>query len=211
MADQGFFEWQASNKHVPVDFWRTNPSPIPPPPPQSRGHLTAITRHGINRAYIRALMRCSFEETVEILLEAATCGVLDDWRGVSENVMLGQLAPPCQPSPPHPQSSKNISSISKPCCAAVSGSSRPSTQHLRPSTPCQSSVKRWLFSTGSDAARYWGGRVLSVESSCWGFGRRESVVKKSDCIKEGSVEMGAWLIERPRGPGGSGLRLLCAT
>ncbi|KAK4694851.1 DNA-directed RNA polymerase II subunit RPB1, partial [Lecanoromycetidae sp. Uapishka_2] len=59
----------------------------------SRGHLMAITRHGINRADTGALMRCSFEETVEILLEAAAAGELDDCRGVSENVMLGQLAP----------------------------------------------------------------------------------------------------------------------
>ena len=59
----------------------------------SRGHLMAITRHGINRADTGALMRCSFEETVEILLEAAASGELDDCRGVSENVMLGQLAP----------------------------------------------------------------------------------------------------------------------
>jgi DNA-directed RNA polymerase II subunit RPB1 len=32
-----------------------------------RGSLVAITRHGINRADTGALMRCSFEETVEIL------------------------------------------------------------------------------------------------------------------------------------------------
>ena len=59
----------------------------------SRGHLMAVTRHGINRADTGALMRCSFEETVEILLEAAAHGELDDCRGVSENVMLGQTAP----------------------------------------------------------------------------------------------------------------------
>ena len=59
----------------------------------SRGHLMAITRHGINRTDTGALMRCSFEETVEILMEAASSGELDDCRGVSENVMLGQLAP----------------------------------------------------------------------------------------------------------------------
>ncbi|MCJ1311030.1 DNA-directed RNA polymerase II subunit rpb1 [Agyrium rufum] len=58
-----------------------------------RGYMVAITRHGINKADTGALMRCSFEETVEILLEAAACGELDDCRGVSENVMLGQLAP----------------------------------------------------------------------------------------------------------------------
>ena len=59
----------------------------------SRGHLMAITRHGINRADTGALMRASFEETVEILMDAAAAGELDDCRGVSENIMLGQLAP----------------------------------------------------------------------------------------------------------------------
>ncbi|KAH3680951.1 hypothetical protein WICMUC_000094 [Wickerhamomyces mucosus] len=59
----------------------------------SRGHLMAVTRHGINRNDTGALMRCSFEETVEILLEAGAAAELDDCRGVSENVILGQLAP----------------------------------------------------------------------------------------------------------------------
>ena len=59
----------------------------------TRGMLMAITRHGINRNDTGALMRCSFEETVEILLEAAASGELDDCRGISENIMLGQLAP----------------------------------------------------------------------------------------------------------------------
>ncbi|KAK7750093.1 DNA-directed RNA polymerase II core subunit rpo21 [Diatrype stigma] len=58
-----------------------------------RGSIAAVTRHGINRADTGALMRCSFEETVEILLEAAATGELDDCMGISENVMLGQLAP----------------------------------------------------------------------------------------------------------------------
>ena len=58
-----------------------------------RGYLTPVTRHGINRADNGALMRCSFEETVEILLEAAAFGELDDCRGVSENLILGQMAP----------------------------------------------------------------------------------------------------------------------
>jgi DNA-directed RNA polymerase II subunit RPB1 len=59
----------------------------------SRGYLSPITRHGINKADTGALMKASFEETVEILLDAAACGELDDCRGISENVMLGQLAP----------------------------------------------------------------------------------------------------------------------
>ena len=59
----------------------------------NRGHLMAITRHGINRSDTGALMRCSFEETVEILLEAASSAELDDCRGISENIILGQTAP----------------------------------------------------------------------------------------------------------------------
>ncbi|KAJ2456851.1 DNA-directed RNA polymerase II core subunit rpo21 [Coemansia sp. RSA 2424] len=59
----------------------------------ARGRLTAITRHGINRAETGALMRCTFEETVEILMDAASVGAVDDCRGVAENILLGQLAP----------------------------------------------------------------------------------------------------------------------
>lgn len=59
----------------------------------NRGSLMAITRHGINRADTGALMRCSFEETVEILMEAASIGETDHCTGVAENVLLGQLAP----------------------------------------------------------------------------------------------------------------------
>ncbi|KAK5671035.1 DNA-directed RNA polymerase II core subunit rpo21 [Batrachochytrium dendrobatidis] len=58
-----------------------------------RGSIMAISRHGINRTDAGALARASFEETVDLLLEAAGLGELDDCKGVSENVMLGQLAP----------------------------------------------------------------------------------------------------------------------
>lgn len=55
--------------------------------------LRGITRHGANRAATGALKRCSFEETVEILLEAACFAERNYCRGVTENIMLGQLAP----------------------------------------------------------------------------------------------------------------------
>jgi len=58
-----------------------------------RGHLMAITRHGINRTDSGPLMRCSFEETVEILFEASSFAMQDNLEGVSEAVMLGTLAP----------------------------------------------------------------------------------------------------------------------
>ncbi|CAG2112106.1 unnamed protein product, partial [Medioppia subpectinata] len=58
----------------------------------AKGHLMAITRHGINRQDVGALMRCSFEETVDVLIDAASHAEVDHLRGVSENIMLGQLS-----------------------------------------------------------------------------------------------------------------------
>ncbi|ESN97134.1 hypothetical protein HELRODRAFT_184435 [Helobdella robusta] len=58
----------------------------------STGHLMAITRHGINRQETFALARCSFEEIVNILVDAAAHTETDPLKGVSEAVMLGQLA-----------------------------------------------------------------------------------------------------------------------
>jgi DNA-directed RNA polymerase II subunit RPB1 len=57
-----------------------------------RGILTSITRHGINRVNSGPLRKCSFEETVEILFEAAFFGEHDPLTGISENVIFGQLA-----------------------------------------------------------------------------------------------------------------------
>jgi DNA-directed RNA polymerase II subunit RPB1 len=51
-----------------------------------RGKLMSITRHGINRTDAGALAKSSFEETVEILMEAAAMGEKDDCKGVAENV-----------------------------------------------------------------------------------------------------------------------------
>jgi len=58
----------------------------------AKGHLMAITRHGINRQETGVLARCSFEETVDILVEAAVHSEMDPMKGVSEAIMLGQLA-----------------------------------------------------------------------------------------------------------------------
>lgn len=58
-----------------------------------RGILTSITRHGINRVDTGALRKCSFEETVEILYEAAVFSEIDKLSGITENIIMGQLAP----------------------------------------------------------------------------------------------------------------------
>ena len=59
----------------------------------NRGILTAITRHGINRIDSGALRKCSFEETVEILVEASFHSEVDPLSGITENIIMGQLAP----------------------------------------------------------------------------------------------------------------------
>ena len=58
-----------------------------------KGHIMAITRHGINRVKTGPLTKSSFEETVDMLLLAAAYAEKDDLRGVSGNIMLGQLVP----------------------------------------------------------------------------------------------------------------------
>lgn len=59
----------------------------------NKGVLTSITRHGINRVDSGALRKCSFEETVEILLEASFHAEVDPLSGITENIIMGQFAP----------------------------------------------------------------------------------------------------------------------
>jgi len=57
------------------------------------GTLMSIARHGINRIDSGVLRKCSFEETVEILLEGAVYSEDDHLSGITENIIMGQLAP----------------------------------------------------------------------------------------------------------------------
>ena len=57
-----------------------------------KGSIMAITRHGINRTETGVLMRCSFEETVNILTDAALHCEFDPIRGVTENIIMGKTA-----------------------------------------------------------------------------------------------------------------------
>lgn len=52
-----------------------------------------ITRHGINRVRNGPLRRCTFEETLDVLTEAALNGECDGLRGISENIMVGKSIP----------------------------------------------------------------------------------------------------------------------
>ena len=57
-----------------------------------KGGIMAITRHGINRSDNGVLMKCSFEETVDVLTDAATFAEKDMLKGVTENITIGKLA-----------------------------------------------------------------------------------------------------------------------
>ena len=52
----------------------------------------AVSRHGINRGEAGPMLRASFEETVEVLMTAAMYSQYDSLDGVTENIMMGQLA-----------------------------------------------------------------------------------------------------------------------
>lgn len=60
----------------------------------SLGQLLQISRHGLNRLVDTSgpLAKCSFEETVDVLYDAAAYGECDPVRGVTESVILGQRA-----------------------------------------------------------------------------------------------------------------------
>ena len=53
--------------------------------------MVSIFRHGINNDDIGPLAKASFEETPEMFLKAAKHGELDMMKGVSANIMCGQL------------------------------------------------------------------------------------------------------------------------
>ena len=53
--------------------------------------MVSVFRHGINNDNIGPIAKASFEETPEMFLRAARHGELDNMRGISANIMCGQL------------------------------------------------------------------------------------------------------------------------
>lgn len=57
------------------------------------GTVMPMSRHGINRiAETGPLLRCSFEETSEVLTDAGIYGESDHMRGISQSIMMGRTA-----------------------------------------------------------------------------------------------------------------------
>jgi DNA-directed RNA polymerase subunit A" len=57
------------------------------------GTISQIGRHGISGSKNSALARAAFEVTIKHLLGAGIAGTKDPLRGITENVILGQLIP----------------------------------------------------------------------------------------------------------------------
>jgi DNA-directed RNA polymerase II subunit RPB1 len=55
------------------------------------GDIMSISRHGIKKENIGPLAKASFEETTDQLLEASLFGAFDNLKGVSSNIMVGQI------------------------------------------------------------------------------------------------------------------------
>ena len=56
------------------------------------GTLMPLNRHGINRTDASPFMRCSYEETTDVLCDAAMFAESENARGVTTSIMTGQLA-----------------------------------------------------------------------------------------------------------------------
>ncbi|CAF3705298.1 unnamed protein product [Rotaria sp. Silwood1] len=57
----------------------------------TEGYLMVITHHGINRQDVGLIMRSSFEETVDTLMEATAQSDFKPLKNVSERILLGRL------------------------------------------------------------------------------------------------------------------------
>ena len=58
-----------------------------------RGELMAATRHGINRVDFSVLQKASYEEPVDMILQAALTAERDDLNGVCQAIIVGQKVP----------------------------------------------------------------------------------------------------------------------
>lgn len=87
------------------------------------GYIMPLSRHGINRMDTGPLLRCSFEETPDILCDAACFGEHDNGHGVSQNIMTGKLPEigsgmvsiSVSPSMMHPRETMEIRDLNKNC------------------------------------------------------------------------------------------------
>jgi len=59
----------------------------------ANGEITSIDRHGLGKLDVDPLAKCSFEKTMEHLVQAAIYNETDHMKSVSSKIMLGQVIP----------------------------------------------------------------------------------------------------------------------
>ena len=57
----------------------------------NKGFINPINRQGISRGDVGPLAKCSFEDTTDQLFKAGIFGEKDNLKGVSSNIMMGQV------------------------------------------------------------------------------------------------------------------------
>ncbi|CAG0891426.1 unnamed protein product [Cyprideis torosa] len=91
---QGFLKWEAREyTDLVKPYLREGILSRLLSPPLKRQFLKieANSKMNVFVLFLKKL-KCSFEETVDVLMEAASCAEVDPLRGVSEKIMMGQLA-----------------------------------------------------------------------------------------------------------------------
>ena len=82
------------------------------------GTIMPLNRHGINRTDTSPLMRCSFEETTDVLCDAAAFAEAENARSVAS--LIGQLA-----------SRDGVVQVCMPCHGAVAVQAATATGSIR--------------------------------------------------------------------------------
>jgi|SaaInlV_150m_DNA_5_1039734.scaffolds.fasta_scaffold01900_3 DNA-directed RNA polymerase beta' subunit len=59
----------------------------------ANGEITSIDRHGLGKLNVDPLAKCSFEKTMDHLVQAAVFNETDHLKSVSSKIMLGQVIP----------------------------------------------------------------------------------------------------------------------
>ena len=58
-----------------------------------KGKISPIGRYGVAGSKVSVLARAAFEETIKHLVRATLKNEIDDFSGIFENVMIGQVVP----------------------------------------------------------------------------------------------------------------------
>lgn len=101
-----------------------------------RGYVMPTSRHGMNRIDTGVTAKASFEESTEILMNAAAFYVKDQLRGVTENIMVGELGP---------FGTGTVQLLAKPNQARSGSGSGSGSSGSRKRKVCKSTITEWVL------------------------------------------------------------------